>query len=169
MSLYAYLYGVVYLLVKPLPVSLSCPVGGLGEVDRDILKSAEAHAFRMGYHVVILYGSPESAAVRESHLVTVEYEIRHAVFACYLACILKDFVLVRVIEGVLVYVEVALREGEDVAMAVAGPPYVQHGHGKTAGHFGVFAVCLARVFSPGAYCGDVFHVVRYAGVDVEVE
>ena len=143
----AYLDGLVNLLPEGLPVAFTCPIGGLGQVYRHVLKAAETHGLRVLNHVVVLYRSPQTAASREGYLVPVKDEVGYPVLAGYLTGVFEYLVLFWLLEGVLVDMQVALGEGEGVAVAVPLAPDVQHGHGKASGRFGVFSVGLSRILS----------------------
>ena len=128
------LYGDVHRRVDLLQqafVGLHAAAGGaegrLRDVDRDILETAETHAFRMAQHAVVVDRRAQTAAGRQRDFVAVEDEIGGAVLGGQLAGFLIDFVLVGIGERLGADVEVAFREFEHAAAAVAFAPHLQQG------------------------------------------
>ena len=143
MRLDAKIHRLVELLAQPFQRLLAVaggPVGGLRDVDGDILETAEAHRFRMPHHVVVGDRGAQAAAGGQRHLVAVEDEIGRAILARQLARFHENGILGGIGVGILADMEIALGELEDAAVAVAILPDLQQGAGEAAGLFLVVAV-----------------------------
>ena len=150
-------------------VPLARPVGRLGKVYRHVLEPAEPHALQVLQHVIVRDSGPQPTARRERHSVAVKDEIGRPVLAGHLTGKPERLKLIRIREGLLVDVEVALREGKDVSVLVPLTPDLQHRTQELSGRPGIILIGPSGLDASRADCLSILHVIRDSSMHVEVQ